>query len=73
MKVSTQCGPYPGAIRNELGETVTHRTNRWLNNRLEQDHQGVKHRVVPMRGFKSFVSAARFCQAHDEVRNFFRP
>jgi hypothetical protein len=26
-----------------------------------------------MGGFKSVKSAQRFCQAHDEVRNFLRP
>jgi len=27
---------YPRAIRTELGERVQHRTNRYLNNRLER-------------------------------------
>jgi transposase-like protein len=35
---------YPRAIRTELGEGVTHRTNRYLNNRIEQDHRGTKGR-----------------------------
>jgi putative transposase len=26
-----------------------------------------------MRSFRTHTSAARFCLAHDEVRNFFRP
>ena len=26
-----------------------------------------------MRGFKSFVSAERFCRGHDELRDFLRP
>src|SRR6201989_747618 len=30
---------YPQAIRLELGSRVWHRTNSYLNNRLEQDHQ----------------------------------
>jgi putative transposase len=51
---------------------VTHRTNHYLNNHLEQDHRGVKQRTRPMLGFKNFVSAARFCQVYEEVRNFFR-
>jgi transposase-like protein len=63
---------YPGAIKAELGEAVRHRTNRYLNNHLEQDHRGVKQRTRPMGGFKRFVSAARFCRVYDEVRNFFR-
>jgi transposase-like protein len=28
------------------------RTSRYLNNRLEQDHRGIKGRYQPMRGFK---------------------
>ncbi len=48
-------------------------TSKYKNNHLEQDHRGVKGRTRPMRGFKSPVSAARFCRAHDEVRNFLRP
>ena len=64
---------YPRAIRSELGEHVRHRTNRYLNNRLEQDHRGIKGRYRPMRGFKCVRSAARFCRGYDELRNFLRP
>jgi putative transposase len=63
---------YPRAIRETLGSEVLHRTNRYLNNRLEQDHRGIKQRYYPMRGFGSVASAARFCRAFDEVRQFFR-
>ena len=63
---------YPGAIKAALGEAVTHRTNRYLNNHLEQDHRGIKQRTHSMCGFKHFVSAVRFCRVYDEVRNFFR-
>jgi putative transposase len=65
--------PYPGAIKTELGEEVRHRTNRYLNNHLEQDHRGIKQRIRPMGDFKSVESAKRFCRVHDEVRNFLRP
>jgi putative transposase len=61
---------YPRAIRTGLGEGVKHRTNRYLNNRIEQDHRGTKGRYRPMRGFKSPDSAARFCRGFDELRNF---
>ncbi len=64
---------YPKAIRTELGEAVRHRTNQYLNNRIEQDHRGIKGRYQPMRGFKSSSSAARFCRGFDELRNFLRP
>jgi transposase-like protein len=63
---------YPRAIRTELGEHVRHRTSRYLNNRIEQDHRGLKGRYRPMRGFKCSRSAARFCRGYDELRNFLR-
>jgi putative transposase len=44
-----------------------------MNNRLEQDHRGIKGRIRCMRGFKSFTSADRFCRAYDELRNHLRP
>jgi putative transposase len=43
---------YPRAIRTTLGAGVRHRDSQYLNNRLEQDHRGVKGRYGPMRGFK---------------------
>ena len=64
---------YPRAIRTVFGEEVTHRTNRYLNNHLEQDHRGIKQRYRPMGGFKHGHTAARFCRAFDEVRAFLRP
>jgi putative transposase len=63
---------YPRAIRETLGPAVLHRCNQYLNNRIEQDHRGIKGRYAPMRGFGTFASAARFCIAHDEVRDYFR-
>ena len=63
---------YPKAINDELGSKVKHRTNQYLNNRLEQDHRGIKGRYQSMRGFKSFLWASRFCRAHDELRNAYR-
>ena len=65
-------GSYPRAIRSTLGRRVVHRTSAYKNNRLEQDHRGVKGRIRCMRGCKSFTSAERFCRSHDELRNFLR-
>ena len=64
---------YPRAVREILGDHVLHRTNKYLNNCLEQDHRGVKQRYYPMHGFGNFDSAARFCSAFDELRNYLRP
>jgi len=41
---------YPRAIRETLGTDVLHRTNKYLNNLIEQDHRGIKQRYYPMRG-----------------------
>ncbi len=37
---------YPRAIRETLGSGVRHRTSRYKNNKIEQDHRGVKHGCV---------------------------
>ncbi|GHP00316.1 hypothetical protein KSF_103630 [Reticulibacter mediterranei] len=41
----------PRAVRETLGEHVQHRTSKYLNNRLEQNHRGIKQRYYPMHGF----------------------
>ncbi len=64
---------YPRAIRETLGDRVDHRTSRYKNNRIEQDHRSIKQRYYPMRGFGSFGSAARFCTGFEEQRQYFRP
>lgn len=64
---------YPRAIRETLGPGMNHRTSRYKNNRIEQDHRGIKQRYYPMRGFGSFASAARFCTGFEEQRQYFRP
>ncbi len=43
-----------------------------MNIRTEQDHRGVKQRAYPMLSFGRFASAARFCAAFDELRQYFR-
>jgi transposase-like protein len=64
---------YPPALKEVFGSDVEHRTSKFKNNHLEQDHRGVKGRTRSVRGFKSSCSAHRFCRAYDEVRNFLRP
>ena len=41
-----------------LPKHLTVRTNRYLNNLVEQDHRRIKQRVRPMLGFKRFAHAA---------------
>ena len=64
---------YPRAICHVFGEQIAHRTNRYLNNHLEQDHRGIKQRYRSMCGFKTFGTAAGFCRLFDEIRTFFGP
>jgi len=46
--------------------------SRDKNNRIEQDHRGIKQRYDPMRGFGRFAAAARYCAAFEEQRQYFR-
>jgi transposase-like protein len=41
----------------ELPRRVTVRSSQYLNNLIEQDHRRVKHRIMPMLGFKRFAHA----------------
>ena len=59
-------GSYPRAIRTTLGWTVRHRESTHLNNRLEQDHRGIKGRIRCMREFKSNQCAALLSRARRE-------
>ncbi len=73
LRVTTDAHPsYRRAIRWILGRKVRHRRNQYLNNLTEQSHRAVKQRYYPMLGFGSFESAARFCAAFDELRQYFR-
>ena len=73
LRVTTDHHPaYRKAIRWILGRKVLHRRSQYLNNLTEQDHRGVKQRCYPMLGFGRFESAARFCSAFDELRQYFR-
>jgi transposase-like protein len=59
---------YRKAIRRTCHRKVTHRTSQFLNNRIEQDHRGIKRRYGPTLGFTSFDCATIFCGAVDEIR-----
>jgi len=67
-----QLPSYRKVVRRAYGRKVQWRINQYLNNRIEQDHRGVKQRHEPMLGLKCLVSAATFCSAYDETRQHFR-
>jgi|SRR4051812_41689794 putative transposase len=73
-KVTTaQHASYPPALDEVFCDDLEHRTSRYSNNHLEQDRRGVKGRYRLMRGFQTHPITARFCRAHDEVRDFLQP
>jgi len=59
---------FPNAIKNTLGDDVKHRTSRYMNNKMEQDHRGIKSRTSVMKGFKDIFCALRFCYIFEEMR-----
>ena len=60
------------AIEDVFGNGTRHRSNKYLNNRLEAHHCKTKSRLSPMKGFKNIFSALRFCVTFEEIRQFFR-
>ncbi len=59
---------YPPALRKAL-PTAEHRRSKYLNNGLERDHQHLKQRLYPMRGFKEAGSADILSRGHAFLRN----
>ena len=64
---------YPRAIKEALGAEVEHEVIPCLGNPIEPSHRGIKQRYYPTLGFGAVESAQRFCQAFEEVHQFFRP
>lgn len=60
------------AIENTFGDYTDHRDSKFMNNKLEQDHRGIKSRTGVMKGFKNIFKAVVFCTAFEEIRQFFR-
>ena len=63
---------YPKAIDElkefeELSQGVKLRQNKYLNNRIEQDHRFIKWLVKPVRGFKSFNTARRTIKGYETM------
>ncbi len=67
---------YPKAIdelkeKEELSLQVELRQNKYLNNRIEQDHRFIKRLVKPGMGFGSFNTARRTITGY-EIMNMLR-
>lgn len=57
--------------KDELAEKVELRQNKYLNNRVEQDHRFIKRLVKPGMGFGSFNTARRTIKGY-EIMNMLR-
>jgi transposase-like protein len=67
---------YPKAIdelkaKKELSKRVELRQNKYLNNKVEQDHRFIKRLVKPGMGFGSFNTARRTLKGY-EIMNMLR-
>ena len=63
---------FKDAIHKSLGETVKHRDIKYMNNKIEQSHRGIKAWCRPMKGFKSMWSAMVSCHVFEEIQQFFK-
>jgi len=50
---------YPRAVRETLGPDVSHRTSRYMNNRIEQDPRGIKQASSQYLGARRRYQGAR--------------
>ena len=67
--MTTDCAAaYPPALAAAL-PPVAHETGKRVQQRIERDHQHLKGRLRPMRGFKTLAGARVFCRAHAFLRN----
>jgi transposase-like protein len=68
-QVTTDCaGAYPPALSAVL-PPVAHETGKAVQQRIERDHQHLKGRLRPMRGFKTLAGARVLCRGHAFLRN----
>ena len=59
---------YPPALERVLPD-VEHLTGKLVQQRIERDHQHLKGRTRPMRGFKTDRGARIVCRGHGFLRN----
>ncbi len=62
---------FPSAITSALGKKVKHRTSKYKNNIMEQNHRGIKSRYGAMKCFKDIWCAMIFCTVFEEIKEFF--
>ena len=61
-------GAYPPALATAL-PPVLHEAGKRVQQRIERDHQHLKGRLRPLRGFKTLAGARVLCRGHAFLRN----
>ena len=59
-------------IEKNFGDKTVVRDSKYMNNRMEQDHRGVKDWYRDMRGFKNIFSALISLTVFEEIRQHFK-
>lgn len=59
------------AVKNIFSRKTKHRDSKYKNNKIEQDHRGIKSRYKVMKGFKNPFCALVFCTVFEEIRQLF--
>ena len=59
-------------INSTFHRAVDIRNSKFMNNRIEQDHRGIKDWYRNMRGFKDIFSALILCTVFEEIRQHFK-
>ena len=71
-EVTTDCAAaYPPAL-SEVIPAALHETGKAVQQRIERDHQHLKGRLGPTRGFKTLSGARVLCAGHGFLRNLQR-
>jgi transposase-like protein len=71
-EVVTDAAPvYPGVL-DEIIPSAWHHVERHANNRIEADHSQLKHRLRPMRGFRTERTAQVVIAGHAFMQNLRR-
>ncbi len=69
--VTDKLASYPAAHR-EVFPSVSHRTDRYENNRAEVSHQHTREQERQMKKFKSMGQTQHFLSVHGPIQNLFR-
>ncbi len=68
--VTDRFASYRAALR-ELGALETQKTDRWLNNRVENSHLPFRRRERAMQRFRRMRNLQKFVSVHSSVYNHF--